>query len=68
MNGTKLNDLSIKTEDKDDDDLFMDSLSAGLAIAKNAVDFGKEQKFKSKPTLIRATNSLYPVSIEHILK
>lgn len=68
MDGNKLNKISMQTEDRDEDDIFMDSLSQGIKIAKSALVFENDKRIESNTKLISAANSLYPVSIYTILK
>ena len=67
--GNDLNKMSMATEEKDDDDMFLDSLSEGLKIAAAALISPKKNKeSRSVFDLIPASNSPISLTIDSILK
>lgn len=66
--GNDLNKMSMATEEKDDDDMFLDSLAEGLEIAAALTPPKKIEKNRSVFDLIPASNSPISITIDSILR
>lgn len=67
--GNELNQLSIATEDPDEDDAFLNSMAEALRIAMPMIRMPKNNNLqRTQSELIPARNHLEPVNLDSILK
>lgn len=66
--GNQLNKMSMDTDEGDDDTIFLSALSEAMQIATSMVTKEKGEPEKTATKLIPASNKLFVVSIDSILK
>lgn len=66
--GNQLNKMSMDTDEGDDDTIFLSALSEAMQIATSMVKQEKGEPQKTVTQLIPASNKLFVVSIDSILK
>lgn len=66
--GNNLNQMSINTEEGDDDDMFLAALAEATQIAASLIAKEEGAPKKTLSELIAASHSLKLISIENILK
>lgn len=66
--GNQLNKMSMDTDEGDEDTIFLSALSEAMQIATSMVKKEKGEPQKTVTQLIPASNKLFVVSIDSILK
>jgi hypothetical protein len=66
--GNSLNSMSMETEDKDDEDVFLDSLNQAMSIASGTVKSRNSKEKKYTVELISASDKLTLINLKTILK
>jgi hypothetical protein len=66
--GNVLNSISMQTEDKDEEDVFLDSLNQAMVIASSVVRSKNRKEQKYTVDLVPASNKITLINLNTILK